>query len=230
MVQRRDHAGRAGGPLAGARLHGDPPARLPHLGADAAGVGRHVQGDGSPERLLPAVHPDELPGKGGRARRGVRQGSRAGDAHPSHGDREGRRAGAHARSSVRARGAPGRAADVGDDHLRDVRQVDSELPRPAAAHEPVVQHRALGAPHPTVPPHDGVPVAGRAYGARHRARGRGGGAADARRVPHVPGAVDGDAGHHRAQDRQREVRRRGADLRPGRADAGQQGAPSGDLA
>src|SRR5947209_14639820 len=33
----------------------DPAPRLPHLGADAGRPGRHVQGDGPPERLLPAL-------------------------------------------------------------------------------------------------------------------------------------------------------------------------------
>ena len=47
-------------------------------------------------------------------------------------------------------------ADLGDDHLCDVRQVDPELPRPAAADQPVVQRGALGDAHPAVPPHHRV--------------------------------------------------------------------------
>ena len=37
------------------------PERLRHLGADAARARRHVQGDRPPERVLPALHPGELP-------------------------------------------------------------------------------------------------------------------------------------------------------------------------
>ena len=63
LVQRARAARRAGGLLAGARLHGHPPERLRHLGAHAARARRHVQGDRAPERVLPAVHPRELPDK-----------------------------------------------------------------------------------------------------------------------------------------------------------------------
>src|SRR5438067_78072 len=230
VVQRRDHAGGAGGLLAGARLHGDPAARLPHLGADAAGAGRLVQGDRSSQRLLPAVHPDELPRQGSRARRGVREGSRAGDAHSPQGDREGWRPGGDARPRVGARGAARHTAHVRDDHLRDVRQVDSELPRSAAAPEPVVQHRALGVSDPAVLAHHRVSLAGGTYGARDGGGGRGGGAPDARRVPYVPGAMDGDARDHGPEDGEREVRRCAAHLRAGGADAGQQGAAGGHVA
>src|SRR3989475_215799 len=110
VVQRRRHAGRAGGPLAGTRLHGHPAPRLPPVGTDAARPGRHVQGHGPPERLLPAVHPDELSRQGSRACRGLRQGSRAGDAHPAEGHWQGGRPGADARSRVGARGAARGAA------------------------------------------------------------------------------------------------------------------------
>ncbi len=205
MVQRRRHAGRAGGLFAGARLHGDPSPRLPHLGADAAR-------------------------EGGGARRGVRQGSRPGDAHAAQGDGEGGRAGGDAGPRLGARGAAGRPSHVRDDHLRDVRQVDPELSRPAVAHEPVVQHRALGVPHSAVPADDGVPVAGGAHGARDGGRGGSGGTPDARRVSALPGRVDGDAGDHRQEDREREIRRRAPDVRPRSADAGQQGAPGRHVA
>ncbi len=230
MVQRRRDAGRAGGLLPGARLHGHPAARLPLVGADAAGPGRHVQGDGPPERVLPAVHSDELSREGSRARGGLRERGRAGDAHPAQGYRQTGRAGRDARSRVGVGGAARGAAHVRNDHLRDVRQVDPELPRPAAPDEPVVQHRTVGAPDAVVPPHHGVSVAGRAHGACHRAGGRGGGAADARSVSHVPGAMDGDARDHRTEDRQREIRGRAAHLCPRSADAGQQGVAGGDVA
>ena len=62
--------------LARARLHGHRAARLRHLGEHAARPRRHVQGHRPRQRLLPAVHPRELPREGSRARRGLRQGVR----------------------------------------------------------------------------------------------------------------------------------------------------------
>ena len=90
--------------------------------------------------------------------------------------------------------------------------------------EPVVQRRALGAAHAVVPAHHGVPVAGGAHRARRRGGRRARGAADAGHLPPVRRGVDGDAGAHRRQDRQREVRRRAAHLCDRSADAGPQGA------
>ena len=49
----------------------------------------------------------------------------------------------------------------------------------------------------------------------------------ARRLSHFHGGVDGDAGDHRPEDRQRALRRRAAHLQLRSADAGQQGAPGG---
>ena len=72
LVQRADRAGRAGGLQPGARVHGHPAQRLRHLGADAARPGPDVQGHRPPERLLPALHPAELPEPRGGARRGLR--------------------------------------------------------------------------------------------------------------------------------------------------------------
>ena len=92
---------------------------------------------GPPERLLPAVHPAELPRARGGARRGLREGVR----------------GRHPRRRQGARGAARHPADVRDDHLRDVRQVDPELPRPAAAHQPVGQRRPLGDADAALPAH-----------------------------------------------------------------------------
>ena len=73
-----------------------------HLGADAGRDGRPDQGGGRGERLLPAVHPGELPAARGRARRGLLPG--AGGRHPR------RRQG--------ARRAARRAADQRDGHRR----------------------------------------------------------------------------------------------------------------
>ena len=49
-----------------------------------------------------------------------------------------------------------------------LRQVGPELPRPAAAAQPVGQRRALGAAAPPVPAHDRVPLAGGPHRPRHR--------------------------------------------------------------
>ena len=83
-----------------------------------------------------------------------------------------------------ARGAAGRAADVGSHHRHDVRQVDPVVARPARAHQPVGQHRPLGESDAPVPAHDRVPVAGRPHRARDGGGGRGGDAQD-------PGALQG---------------------------------------
>ena len=59
-----------------------------------------------------------------------------------------------------------------------------------------------------VPAHHRVPLAGGPHRPRHRGGGRGGDPPDARGLPDVHGRVDGHAGGHRPQDRQRAVRRR----------------------
>ena len=82
----------------------------------------------------------------------------------------------------RARRAADRAPDLRDDHRRRVRALGAELPRPAAAHQPVVQRRALGDAHAHVPAHHRVPVAGRSHGARDSRRGSRGDHAHARRL------------------------------------------------
>ena len=192
LVQRADRPRGIGGLQPGTRLHGHPAERVRHLGADAEGAGPDVQGHRPPERLLPALHPAELP----LARGGARRGFCARDR------------GRHPRRRQGAGGAARRPADLRDDHLRDVRQVDPELPRPAAPDQPMGQRRALGDAHAPVPPHDGVPLAGGPHRARHRGGGGGGDAPHARRLPHVRGRVDGDAGDHRPEDGQRAVRRR----------------------
>ena len=61
MVPGRPGQGRAGRQRPGAGHDGDPALRLRHLGADAGRGGRPHQGGGRRERLLPAVHPRELP-------------------------------------------------------------------------------------------------------------------------------------------------------------------------
>ena len=58
-------------------------------------------------------------------------------------DRRRRQERRRARPGRRARGAADRAADVGDDDLAHVRQVDPGAPRPPAQDQPVGQRRAL---------------------------------------------------------------------------------------
>jgi len=58
-------------------------------------------------------------------------------------------------------------------NLGAVQELDTELPRPAAADKPVGQRSALGNAHAPVPAHRRVPVAGRPHRARHRKRGAG---------------------------------------------------------
>ena len=70
-----------------------------------------------------------------------------------------------------ARGAARRPAHLRDDRLRDVRQVDPELARPAHPDQPVGQRRAVGAAHAALPPDHRVPLAGGAHRPRHRGGG-----------------------------------------------------------
>ena len=127
---------------------------------------RADQGHRPRQLLLPAVHPDELHRQGGRARRRLRQGD-GGRHAPSP---EERRRQADARSRGQARGAADRAADLRDDHRRRVPALDPVLSRPAAAHQPVGQRRALGDAHAAVPAHRRVPLAGGPYRARRPRR------------------------------------------------------------
>ena len=120
-------------------------------------------------------------------------------------------------------------AHLGDHHLLDVRQVDSELPRSADAHEPVVQRGPLGDAHPVVPAYRGVSLAGGTHGSRLRGGSRGVHAHHPRDLPPVRGGVDGDAGDHGPEDRQRAFRRGAPHLLYRSADAGQQGAAGGHL-
>ena len=175
-----------------------------HLGEHAAGAGRHVQGHGARERLFPAVHPAELPAKGGRPRRGFCQRMRGRHASPA-GARAGWQAGP--RSGLAARRAADRAADERNDHRRDVCQVGRVVSRPADPHQPMGQRRPLGAAHAAVPADDRVPLARRAHGPRHGRGGPGRDDEDARRLCRLRRELDGDAGHPRRKDRRRAVSR-----------------------
>ena len=101
---------------------------------------------------------------------GLRQGVRRRHALPAQGDpRQGRRG----RSGGEAGGGADHPADLRDDHLAHLQELDPELPRSAAAHQPVVQRGALGDAHAAVPAHGGVPVAGGPHRPRHAAGGGG---------------------------------------------------------
>ena len=214
LVHRPGAPRRARRLLAGQGLHGDPALRIRDLGVHPARPRRSHQGHGPRQRLLPALHPQEPADEGGGARRGIRAPGGMG----------------HKRRHRRARGAAGRAADVGSHHRDDVRQVDPVVARPARAHQPVGQHRPLGESDAPVPAHHRVPVAGRPYRARDGGGGRGGDAQD-------PGALQGvrrdRAGHSRhrgAEVREREVRRGGPHVFDRGPDGRRPGAAGGHLA
>ena len=175
MVHRRDPRGPARGLRSRARDDGDPALRLCDLGVDPELAGRDVQGDGASERLLPHVHPDELPREGEGARRGLLPGAR-------------RR---HDRRRQGVGGAPRRPAHERDHHQPHVLAVGAVLPRPAAADQPVGQRGALGAADEALPAHPRVPLAGGPHGPRH---GRGGGGGD---PPHARGLPPLRARHGR---------------------------------
>ena len=183
VVSRHRQARRAGRELRRARLHGHQAARLRHLGEDAAGPRPHVQGHRPRQRLLPAVHPQDRSSP--RKRRWPRASPRSAPSSRTTGSRPIPGKGLDRRSRGEARRAADHPADLRDDHLEHLQELDSELPRPAAAHQPVVQRRALGDAHAAVPAHGRVPLAGRPHRPRHAAGGRGGDAADARGLPHA---------------------------------------------
>ena len=116
MVYRYLSQREARGLQPGQGLHGREAAGLCDLGEDPGGLRQALQGDGAPELLLPDAHPDELPPEGEGPRRGLQARARGGDPR--------RRGG--------ARRAALRAADLRDDHLVDVQELDPVLPRPAA--------------------------------------------------------------------------------------------------
>ena len=151
MVSRRGFArrhGRAGRNRQ--RLHGDQAQWLCRLGTAAARARHPLQSHRPSKRLFPAADPAELHAKGSRAR--GRFLARAGRGH--HRRRQG---------AGRALRHP---ADFRDHHRPFLRQVDSELSRPAHAGQPMGQHHSLGAAHAHVPAHHGISLAGRPHRAR----------------------------------------------------------------
>src|SRR3954468_9469643 len=104
---------------------------------------RRIKAAGAENAYFPMLDPRVVPAPRGRARGGVQPRARGGDAR--------RRQGA-------GRAGPG-AAHERDDHQPLLRQVDLQLPRPAAEGQQLVQHRALGAAPADVPAHDRVSLA-----------------------------------------------------------------------
>ena len=202
LVQRTHRQGRAGRLQPGARLHGHPAQRLRHLGADAARARPDVQGHRPPERLLPALHPAELP----RARRpSTSRASRRRLAVVTHGG------GKELEEPLVVR--PTSETIIYSMYAKWI-QSYRDLP---AADQPVGQRGALGDAHAALPAHDRVPLAGGPHRARHaRRRRRRRRCMILGRLPAVHRGVDGDAGAHRPEDRQREVRRRAPHLRASR--------------
>ena len=178
-----------------------------------AEIDSRIKAAGRVQRLLPAPDPRELPAPRGRARRGVQ--SRAGRGDPRWGQE--------------ARGTRGRPADQRNHHQLVLRQVDPELPRSSAPHQPVGQRRALGAAPPAVPPDDGVPVAGGTH--RPRLGGRCPGLRPADPLRRLRGRHGERPGHSRpegTQDRQRALRRCHHDVDLRGHDARRQGPADGD--
>ena len=132
-------------------VYGHQALRFRDLGAHERGVGRQVQGHRSRERLLPAVHPEELPQQGSGTRRRVCQGVRGGDPLPAQ-ERPRRRRGDCGPGGQVGRGTH-RAPHLGDHHLEDLQDLDSELPRPSAIGEPMGQCGPMGDAHTPLPPH-----------------------------------------------------------------------------
>ena len=152
VVSGRRAARRARRLFAGQGLHGHPPVRLRHLGADSAGARRRLKATGHVNAYFPLFIPESLLHERGRARRRLRAAGRVGD--------QGRHRG--------ARGEARHPADVRGDLRDDVREVDPVVARPARPDQPVGQRRALGEGDASVPAHHRVPLAGRPHRARDR--------------------------------------------------------------
>ena len=190
MVPRRRQAAELAENSRRPRLHGHQAERLRHLGercsATSTACSRRPATSTPTSRCSSRrVFLDQ----GSRARRGLRQGVRRRHALPP--------------ARPRRQGPSSPTAKLEEPLIirptsetiiwTHVRTVDPELPRPAAAHQPVVQRRALGDAHPAVPAHRRVPLAGRPHRPRHRSRSRRRDAAHARRLRRLRRGLDGDA-------------------------------------
>ena len=189
MVSRYRQEGRARRLFAGQRLHGHPAVRIRDLGAAPAGARFADQGNGPRQRVLPAVHPEKPADQGSGARRGLGAAGRVRDARRRRG----------------ARRESGRPADLRSDRRDDVRQLGAVVARPAHPDQSVGERRPLGEEDVPVPEDDGVPLAGRAHGARDRAGGRGRDAEDSESLRRRLRERPRDARREGKQDREREI-------------------------
>ena len=177
-----------------------------------ADMDRRIKEAGARNAYFPLFIPRVLPDPRGRARRGLQPRARRRDARRRQG----------------ARGAGRRPPDLRDRHRRVHGEVDAELPRPAAAAQPVGQRRAVGAAAADLPAHQRVPLAGGAHRARHR-----GGRPPLRQADPRGGLRDlhardaRDARRARPQDAARAVRRGDEHPCAGRDDARRQGPADG---
>ena len=172
-----------------------------------------IKRTGHENMYFPLLIPEFVPAEGGPARRGLRPRGGLGDPGGAAG----------------AGGAAGDPADQRDHHLLDVRGLDPQLPRPAGADQPVVQHPALGAAHPALPADHRVPLAGGPHLPREPRRGGRGGGPDARLLPRARRGVALHPGGAGAQDGVREVRGRRVHALHRGDDERRLGAPGGDL-
>ena len=150
------------------------------------------QGDRPRQRLLSAADPREPVAEGEGARRRLR--AAGGVGH------QGRR-----RRSRREADHP---ADVGNDHRRDVPEVDPVVARSARADQPVGERRPLGEGDAAVPAHHRVPLAGRPHRARDRGRSAGRDDEDPRALQGGVRERPRGAGDRRPEERERKVCRR----------------------
>ena len=155
-------------------------------------VDGRIKAAGARQRVLPVADPDELLRARGRTCRGVQ--SRAGRRDAWRGQGTGRTA-CHPPYQR-------------DGHRRIHGQMDRQLPRPAAAAQPVGECRAVGDAAANLPAHHRISVAGRPYRARDRIRR----AAicprhPARRLRRLHAQRAGHARDRRSQDRQGALRR-----------------------
>ena len=228
MVQRPGGQGWSSRKFGRTRLHGNQALRLCHLGENAGGPGQDVQGHGTPERLLPALHPQVVLLERGRPRGRLCQGVRRG--HPLPPEKRSRGQGRRGRSRCQTRRGADRPSHLGNDHLEYLQGLDPVLPRPAAPLQPVGERRTLGDAHPPVPAHGGISLAGGPHGPCHEGGGHRGGYPDDPRLPKIRRGVDGRTGNRRSQIAERTVRRCGRYPHDRSADAGRQGPPERHVA
>ena len=123
-----------------------------------------VQGDRPRERLLSALHPDELPEKEAEHVEGFAKECAVVTHHRLEAGPDGKlMPDGELEEPLIVR--PTSETIIGEMY----REMGGELPRPAAADQPMGQRRALGDAHAAVPAHHRVPLAGGPYGARDEA-------------------------------------------------------------